>query len=244
MNLKYAIEHDVQMVVQLVASARPDKTYSINDLKNHTSERIVTLDGEEVDVSDIDDWPNKWPLHNTYTYKWENYSQDPKITNTAAQDKALVVVFRQFQNAIKYIKFQRERDRRQPTTFRFRWEHDIEVFGGNERVLAQAYLPTSNPLNSAWSGLIQVNDLWNWGLWGKDGAAFLIQVLIHELFHSLGYRHDTHDPGSTLYPFANGVIFFTLRDKVRLWAAYGRRMLPGWIVDNLAKRLINGYDFD
>ena len=34
------------------------------------------------------------------------------------------------------------------------------------------------------------------------------------------------------------------RDKLRLWTDYGRRMLPQWLVNNMAKRLLNGFDFD
>lgn len=198
-----------------------------------------------MDISDIDEWPNKWPLNRTYTYRMLNYSTDPVISDPKIQDKALVVAFRQFQLTIRYIKFQWGRRVDVNTDFRVEWNSDIKTFGNNKNVLAQAYLPSKNPAGgNNFSGLLQINDLWTWSVFGKDGAQFLIQVLIHELFHSLGFVHDEKDRNSTLWPFANRKIFFTNRDKTRLWVDYGRRLLPGWLVKIMMNRLVKGFDFD
>lgn len=244
MKIHEAIAQDIPLVCRLLSKKPKEKIYSLNDLQNNTYFEVQTIQGETIDISDIVEWPNIWPLNQTYTYKWNNYSTDEKIRNKKVQDKLLAVVFRQFQLTIRYIKFRRERDPQKETDFRFEWSHDLATFGNNANVLAQAYLPTSNPVRTGYSGLIQINDLWEWALYGKDGAQFLIQVLIHELFHSLGFVHDEKDNQSTLYPYANGKIFFTERDKIRLWLDYGRRRLPAWLIKIMTKRLIQGFDFD
>ena len=244
MKIQEAIAQDIPLVCRLLSKKPQKEIHSLNELQHNVTFEIQTIQGETVDVSDIPQWPNTWPLHRTYTYKFLNYSHDVKIRNKRIQDKILAVVFRQFQLTIRYIKFKREKDPEKETDFRFEWSSNIATFGNNANVLAQAYLPTSNPVRTGFSGLIQINDLWEWSIYGKEGAQFLIQVLIHELFHSLGYKHDETDNQSTLFPYANGAIFFTLRDKLRLWADYGRRMLPQWLVNNMAKRLLNGFDFD
>ena len=244
MKIQDAIAQDIPLVCRLLSKKPQEQIHSLNDLQNNTYFEVQTEQGETIDVSDIIEWPNSWPLNRTYTYKFLNYSNDVKIRNKKTQDKILAVVFRQFQLTIRYIKFRRERDETKETDFRFEWSSNLATFGNNANVLAQAYLPTSNPVRTGFSGLIQINDLWEWSIYGKDGAQFLIQVLIHELFHSLGYKHDEQDNQSTLYPYANGAIFFTARDKLRLWVDYGRRMLPAWLVNVMIKRLINGFDFD
>lgn len=244
MNIHEAIAQDIPIVCRLLSKKPKAQIHSLNDLQNNTYFEVQTIEGETIDISDIKEWANSWPLHKTYTYKFLNYSADEKIANKKTQDKILAVVFRQFQLTIRYIKFRRERDESKETDFRFEWSSKLSTFGNNANVLAQAFLPTSNPVRTGWSGLIQINDLWEWGIYGKDGAQFLIQVLIHELFHSLGFVHDEKDNKSTLFPYANGAIFFTARDKLRLWTDYGRRMLPAWLVKVMVKRLVNGFDFD
>jgi len=243
-TLEQANQQGKPVLCKLIASKPQKEMYSLNDIKQHVKFVFQTEDGEDVNMDGVKEWPNKWPLHQRYTYKATNYSDDPKLQPHSKQDKALVVVFRQYQLFLRYIKFRRERDSNANANFRFEWSHDLSVFGNNERVLGQAYLPSRDPTNSNYSGLIQINDNWLWGLYGKDGAAFFLQLLIHELFHSLGYHHDTKNIKSVVYPFANGMLLFITTDKYRLWADYGRRMLPGWIVKIICKRLINGYDFD
>jgi len=233
-----------EVLCRLVASKPKSEMYSLNDIKSHVKFVFQTEDGEDVDMDGVKRWPNKWPIHQTYTYKATNYSDDPKLLPHSKQDKALVVVFRQYQLFLRYIKFKRERDPNTVSNFRFEWTHNLGVFGNNERVLGQAYLPSRDPTNSNYSGLIQINDNWLWGIYGKDGVAFFLQLLIHELFHSLGYHHDTLNADSVVFPFANGALLFIATDLYRLWADYGRRLLPKWIVENICKRMIKGFDFD
>ncbi len=244
MKAKDALLSDTPVLCRLIASKPMEQMHSLNDIRNHTKFVFETIEGEEVDLDGVKNWPNKWPLHQRYTYKALNYSDDPKLQPHSKQDRALVVAFRQYQLYLRYIKFRRERDPAASANFRFEWSHDLAVFGGNANVLGQAYLPSSDPLNSFYSGLIQINDNWPWGIYGKEGAAFFLQLLIHELFHSIGYHHDTLHLDSVVYPFANGKLIFIETDKYRLWSDYGRRLLPMWIVDNICRRLINGYDFD
>ncbi len=244
MKAEAALANDTPVLCRLIATKRANEMHSLNDISNNVKFVFQTEDGEEVDLGGVTTWPNKWPLHQTYTYKALGYSDDPKLQPHSKQDRALAVVFRQYQLYLRYIKFRRERDPSASANFRFEWSHDLAVFGNNQYVLGQAYLPSRDPLNSINSGLIQINDNWPWGIYGKDGAAFFLQLLIHELFHSLGYRHDTKNLNSVVYPYANGKMIFIETDKYRLWSDYGRRMLPMWIVNNICRRLINGYDFD
>ena len=243
-TLQEAIDKDIPVLCRLVCSKPQNEIINFQDLKSHTHFEYQTQEGEQVDVSDIKEWPNRWPHGGTYTAKWKNYSKDEAIKDTKIQDKVLRVVLRTFGLTIKNIKLKWERDSSKDTNFNLEWDSNIATFGNNRNVLAQAYLPTSNPLHSQYSGLIQVNDLWNWAVYGKNGARFLLQVLIHEFFHSLGFVHDEQDPNSTLWPYANGKIIFTLRDLARLWRDYGRRWIPQWLINTMNRRIIKGLDFD
>jgi len=67
-----------QVLCRLVASKPKSEMYSLNDIKTHVKFVFQTEDGEDVDMDGVKRWPNKWPLHQTYTYKATNYSDAPK----------------------------------------------------------------------------------------------------------------------------------------------------------------------
>lgn len=246
MKLSEANAQDIPVLCRLIAKKPINHMKNIEDLRKNAEYVFQTASGEAVDVSDIKEWRGMWPIGHTYTYQMTNYSKDPLIKDTKKQDMAMKVAVRQFTLVARHLKLKWKRDNKdgKRADFRFEWSSDLSVFGGNDRVLAQAYLPTNNPRTSTYSGLIQINDIWNWSFFGSAGAQFLVQVLIHEFFHSLGFVHDEKDRNSTLYPYANGKMFFTNRDKTRIWLKYVRRMLPEWLIKIMMNRLVNKYDFD
>lgn len=196
--------------------------------KEATGEINLKLtDQNNVDVSDIDEWSNRWP-DGIITYKFISHSEDQAIIDI--QDKALTIALRAIQLRVKNIRFVRVRDEAKHADIRVEWHHNISVFNNKKNVLAQAYLPTNDPKTSWWSGLVQFNDNWDWDAYGKNGKQPLLHVLMHELLHSLGLVHDSYSE-SIMYPYSNGKIHFSKRDLQRLWNKYGKR--------NLSERLIN-----
>lgn len=191
------------------------------------------------DVSDIDEWPNRWP-DGIITYKFISHSEDDSIVDI--QDRALTVALRAIQLRVKNIRFVRVRDEAKHADIRVEWHHDISVFNNNKNVLAQAYLPTNNPRTSRWSGLVQFNDNWDWDLFGKNGKQPLLHVLMHELLHSLGLVHDSYSE-SIMYPYATGKIHFSERDLQRLYNFYGKRILSDRIINYFKNRRTKGFDF-
>ena len=66
---------------------------------------------------------------------------------------------------------------------------DLEHFDGRKGVLAHAYFPGQGEI----SGDIHINDEWNWvphSNWQDLARPPLLTVLMHEIGHSLGLRHD------------------------------------------------------
>ena len=228
----------------LISDSNPKKAASnyvkCTLLKEPTGEVNLKLTNQSgVDVSDIDEWPNKWP-DGVITYKFISHSEDTAIISI--QDRALTVALRAIQLRVKNIRFKRVREEAKHADIRVEWHHNISVFNNNKNVLGQAYLPTNDPRTSWWSGLVQFNDNWDWDLFGKNGKQPLLHVLMHELLHSLGLIHDSQSE-SIMYPYATGKIHFSKRDLQRLWDKYGKRILSNRIIEYFKDRRTKGLDF-
>ncbi len=201
--------------------------------KEATGEINVKLVNQDnVDVSNINEWPNKWP-DGIITYKFISHSEDESIIDI--QDRALTIALRTIQLRVKNIRFVRVREESKHADIRVEWHHLISVFNNNKGVLAQAYLPANDPRTSWWSGLVQFNDNWDWSPYGENGKQPLLHVLMHELLHSLGLIHDSYSE-SIMYPFASGKIHFSKRDLKRLQNKYGKRSLSERILNYFMKR--------
>ena len=74
----------------------------------------------------------------------------------------------------------------------------------------------------------------------------LVPILIHEIGHGLGLRHDTSSMESIMYPSFNiGKKKNTLNnnDIKRIQSRYGKRNLSQRLIDYFIRRRTLGYDY-
>jgi len=188
-----------------------------------------------------DEWPHNWP-NGIITYRLNNLSLD--IEKKEWQIRAVTVAFRAWQLHINNIKFKRERDITKHVDMNISFQ-PLAKFDNKKGVLAHAYFPGQGEL----SGDIELNDEWNWvpGVkWSKMMTPPLVPILIHEIGHGLGLRHDTRSMESIMYPsFDLGKKKNTLNedDIFRIQTRYGKRNLPQRIIDYFINRRTLGIDY-
>jgi len=190
----------------------------------------------------IDEWEHSWSP-GTLTYRLNSYTLDWK--SKYDQERALTVAFRAWQLRIKDLRFKREYDPNKKVDFNVTFEN-LEHFDNRKGVLAHANFPGQGEI----SGDICINDNWDWvphSNWQNLARPPLVTVLMHEIGHSLGLRHDNRSQDCIMYPSMNmGKEKNTLHeyDIERIQTRYGKRNLSQRVLDYFRNRRMRGGDFD
>lgn len=188
----------------------------------------------------IQEWPHSLPK-GIVTYRLNNLSED--IENKKHQTKAITVAFRVWQLRVKDLKFRRVRDSFSKVDINISFE-PLAAFNGRKGVLADAILPGQGVPTD-----IRINDEWTWvasGKWMTLSKPPLIPIMIHEIGHVLGLRHDTSDMIEIMYPsFDLGKRKYKLgkNDIKRIQSRYGKRGLSQRILDLFIRRREFATDF-
>jgi len=202
--------------------------------------------GYKENIEGLTEWPmsKNWP-DGEVSYRLNNHSSD-FIEDW--QTRAIVVAFRTWQLRINRLKLRRERNPDAHVDMNISWEM-LDKFSGRN-VFAHAWFPGQGEI----SGDVEINDeawMWQPGVHLSDMARPpLVPIMIHEIGHSLGLRHDTLGSSMNteiMYPSYNmGRKQTTLgpRDIKRIQERYGTRNLSQRILDYFANRRRAGWDFD
>jgi len=159
------------------------------------------------------------------------------------------------------IKFKSNwNNRRNPIsniTIDFKTSEEDNYFKDKPSVLAYAYFPNQGPV----SGKVIFNNDYIWSTNGKPISGKkakekgyvvdaydtnqlktynLIHVLIHELGHTLGLRHDAHnDTKDVMDPYYSGKLELSNYDLMRIRAKYGIRIWANWARYSQVKRIVS-----
>ena len=193
-----------------------------------------------------DEWKYRWASGNL-TYRLNNLS--PDIEKKEWQIRAVTVAFRAWQLRINDLKFVREYDINKHVDINISFQ-PLSKFDNRKGVLAHAYFPGQGEI----SGDIEINDEWNWvpsAKWQTLSKPPLVAVLIHEIGHSLGLKHDTSTMDAIMYPsFDLGKPKNKLHQNdieriqgKRGFIGYGERKLSQRLLDYFDKRRLEGLDF-
>ena len=158
------------------------------------------------------------------------------------------------------IKFKSNwNNRRNPIsniTIDFKTSDEDHYFKDKPSVLAYAYFPGQGDV----SGKVIFNNDYIWSTNGKPISGKkakekgyvvdayddnqlktynLIHVLIHELGHTLGLRHDAHnDTSDIMDPYYSGKLELSNYDLMRIRAKYGIRVWKRWDWYTIVKRTV------
>ena len=141
-------------------------------------------------------------------------------------------------------------------TIDFKTSDEEHYFKDRPSVLAFAYFPGQGEI----SGKVVFNNDYIWSTNGKPVSGKkakeegwvenaydnnqlrtynIVQVLIHELGHSLGLRHDAHNNTSDVMdPYYSGKLELSDYDLIRIRAKYGIRVWANWARYAQVKRII------
>ena len=189
----------------------------------------------------IDEWPHSWP-NGEITYRLNNLTSD--IVSRRNQIRAVTVAFRAWQLRVKNIRFRRVYDSFSYVDINISFQ-PLSKFNNMKSVLGLAYFPGQGNI----SGDIEINDEWDWvpsAKWQTLAKPPLVAVLIHEIGHSLGLRHDTSNNQAIMYPsFDLGKPKNHLHenDITRIQNRYGKRTISQRLIDYFKNRRLKGYDF-
>jgi hypothetical protein len=169
-----------------------------------------------------EEWNGKWNK-NILTYCVIRGTDD--IPGDKQESLAMALALRTFAVEIP-IKFHKVSVNENPDLrVEFKSPQEEHRFQDSPTVLAFAFFPAQGSV----SGSVVFNDAYEWSLNGKrvngERTWNLIQVLIHELGHSLGLRHDSNNSTTDVMdPFYNGQILdLSPNDIKRIQQKYGKR---------------------
>jgi len=189
-------------VVKCLLLDEPDKTGIHYKFVLEYQDGTV-LPQEEIDIGGAK-WKYKYPsTKKKFTWKLLNHSTDFKNARTLVRSLQLSM------NSIQLITGldidYEQRDVKTDITKEF--FNTLDVFGGRQNILAQAWLYSPN---SSKNGVQQYNDKshiftpYGWPV-KKDGKVYATQPLteidMHETMHTFGYRHDLVDNNSLVWPY-------------------------------------------
>ena len=207
----------------------------------------LSMNGMRGQITSLDEtkllpneWPHKWdkPI---VTYRLNNFTNDWE--KKKHQERAVSVAFRTWQERVKDVKFKRVYDSFTPVDIPIDFK-PLSAFGGRRGVLADAVYPGQIETSP-----IRINDDWDWvphANWQNIGHPPLLAVLIHEIGHALGLKHDTRTMDSIMYPsFDLGVPKNNLHeyDIARIQDKYGKRTVSQRFLDVMKRRRLDGTDF-
>jgi hypothetical protein len=216
-------------------------------------------------------WSHKWPSHKTtLTWKFVNHTSDIELAYW--QRRAATTAFRTISLLIPR-KFRFEKNENIETDINIEFTHDTSVFS-KPGDLAQAVLyHPGNPPGT--NGSIQFNDNYFFTPFGDALPAHIVDpihytegetnpnetlkmlgtepflhILMHEICHMMGYRHDTNSPESMMFPFVkkgqvggeiNPDAFIWTEEDIKRWeSGYGLRSLDSSMLNRLRVRRLHG----
>lgn len=200
----------------------------------------------DIEFVEQDEWPKKWEKPTMYydilnTTKGLSMKQLRKGLNIAMTTWDIEI-------PVKFRPTWWFTDEKADITIEFRSPDEDQLFKDRPGVLAYAYFPGQGSI----SGKVVFNSDYIWTLHGRGIRAEdakrlgliddfvnpdniiktwnIIHVLIHELGHSLGLRHDADQrTNDVMDPFYNGKILdLSERDIYRIRDKYGIRIFERW----------------
>ena len=203
----------------------------------------------ETDINNdfkINEWKHKWKKR-TVSYAVISTTTDPGIAKW--ETKLLGIALQTWKLHVSNLYFKKEQRNPEKADIKLTFEGPMKNKKFRERpsVLAYAYFPGQGEV----SGDIVFNDGY---IWTKDGKVIssaeytkitgidtfgtwqtyrtynAMHVLIHEIGHGLGLRHNTECKDCVMYPYYNGTVTLAKNDIRRIqgledFIGYGKRRI-------------------
>jgi len=187
-------------------------------------------------TSSQEEWEGKWNK-NTLTHSLVRGTED--IPDNYLESFAISLALQTYATEIP-IKFHKVKSTENPDIrIEFKSAEEESLFKERPSVLAFAYFPAQGSV----SGQVVFNDEYHWSMNGvsidnpqtpqpndRIRTYNLIIVLIHELGHTLGLKHDQHnDTEDVMDPIYNpNIRDLSSNDIIRIRKKYGVRVFKNW----------------